>query len=563
MKLIIHEYLSLLKESNELDALLPDLLLAMGIEPFSKPQVGVRQYGVDVAAVGQDEDGIKKLFLYTIKQGNIGRSDWDTNEQSVRQSFNEIEDVYLVNYVKPEHKDLPKKIILCTGGDLKQEMEQTWNAYVSKHNKNGEIEYCFWGGYKLTLLIEKYIFNEQLFPEELRDYARKTLALLSDPDYNLEHYNLLINKVLFGSRYKKSSPNKEIIKTLRLINLFLNVVLSWAKSEGNLKPALYAAERTVLLVWDFIRKNSFFKRKSLITEYVKCYATLRRIYIAYFNKIQPHCFVKDGLSGYGNDFIQESIIIFEQVGIISFLGLMCSADIQANQDENLNVIIKRIIDTLKSLINNHHTSYSPCYDGHIIEISLAIYFLVINNEIKFIENWIRRIIDHVFFAYSKLGKYFPIQSDSFDDLVMLNISNRINKEKMMELSTLIPILAQWCVVLNLTDLYNEIRKGVSKFFPDCIMQIWYPDEDSEQYIYMSNASLESGIVEAPIELPQNMGELITRIKKVQERTIKLEQISSIREGILLVAILSSRHYRTPPLPFLWQGIVLHETPNGS
>lgn len=52
MKLIIREYLSLLKESKELDWLIPDLLLSMGIEPFSYPQIGVRQYGVDVAAVG-------------------------------------------------------------------------------------------------------------------------------------------------------------------------------------------------------------------------------------------------------------------------------------------------------------------------------------------------------------------------------------------------------------------------------------------------------------------------------------------------------------------------------
>ena len=56
MKLIIREYLSLLKESNELDRLLPDLLLMMGIEPISHAQVGVRQYGVDLAAVGEYQD---------------------------------------------------------------------------------------------------------------------------------------------------------------------------------------------------------------------------------------------------------------------------------------------------------------------------------------------------------------------------------------------------------------------------------------------------------------------------------------------------------------------------
>ncbi len=65
MRLVIREYLSMLKESGELDALLPDLLLSMGITPLSKAQVGVRQHGVDVAGVGPDpeDENIVKLFL--------------------------------------------------------------------------------------------------------------------------------------------------------------------------------------------------------------------------------------------------------------------------------------------------------------------------------------------------------------------------------------------------------------------------------------------------------------------------------------------------------------------
>lgn len=45
MKLIIREYLTLLKESGELDRLLPDLLLSMSIPPISRAQKGVRQEG--------------------------------------------------------------------------------------------------------------------------------------------------------------------------------------------------------------------------------------------------------------------------------------------------------------------------------------------------------------------------------------------------------------------------------------------------------------------------------------------------------------------------------------
>ena len=162
MKLIIREYLALLKESKELDRLLPELLLMMGIEPISLPQVGVRQFGVDVAAVGEYENQEKTLFLFTIKQGNLGRSDWSTDEQSIRQSLEDIIDVYLQNHIRSEHTQLKKKIILCTGGNLKQELDQNWSKYTTKYTIDGELEFEFWGGDKLAILIEEYMFNEQI-----------------------------------------------------------------------------------------------------------------------------------------------------------------------------------------------------------------------------------------------------------------------------------------------------------------------------------------------------------------------------------------------------------------
>ena len=44
MKLIIREYLAGLRERDELDALLPDLLSQMGLDVFSKPAVGGRHW---------------------------------------------------------------------------------------------------------------------------------------------------------------------------------------------------------------------------------------------------------------------------------------------------------------------------------------------------------------------------------------------------------------------------------------------------------------------------------------------------------------------------------------
>lgn len=126
MKLILAQYLSTLKERGEFDKLLPDLLIAMDYVPISKPQTGVRQYGVDLAAVGiSPEDGIRELLLFVIKCGDIGRNDWDSGPQSVRQSLNEVFDVYLKTHVEPDHELLRKRIVLATTGGLNKKRRLT------------------------------------------------------------------------------------------------------------------------------------------------------------------------------------------------------------------------------------------------------------------------------------------------------------------------------------------------------------------------------------------------------------------------------------------------------
>ena len=64
MKLIIREYLASLRERDELDAILPDLLSEMGFTIISKPARGTKQHGVDIAAVGYNEAGEKCVYLF-------------------------------------------------------------------------------------------------------------------------------------------------------------------------------------------------------------------------------------------------------------------------------------------------------------------------------------------------------------------------------------------------------------------------------------------------------------------------------------------------------------------
>ena len=130
--LVIAEYLRTLKERNELDRLLPDLLIEMGYVPIARPQTGNRQFGVDIAARGTNPDtGKAELLLLVIKQKDIGRAEWDGGDQAIRPSLNEIFDVYLKSHVEAEDIGKPVRIAVVTNGQRKQTIQAGWSGYVN------------------------------------------------------------------------------------------------------------------------------------------------------------------------------------------------------------------------------------------------------------------------------------------------------------------------------------------------------------------------------------------------------------------------------------------------
>ena len=60
IRLVLTHYLATLRERNELDALLPELLVAMGHNVLSRAQVGVPQGGVDVLSSLSASDGVEE-----------------------------------------------------------------------------------------------------------------------------------------------------------------------------------------------------------------------------------------------------------------------------------------------------------------------------------------------------------------------------------------------------------------------------------------------------------------------------------------------------------------------
>lgn len=555
MRLVIREYLAMLKETGEFDALLPDLLLAMNIVPLSKAQPGVRQAGVDLAAVGNDAAGTRTLWLFLLKRGDVGRREWDSQPQSVRQSLEEIKDVYLRNHVGPEHAGLPVKIVTATTGDFKQEIEQNRVGYADI-NKLPNRTYEFWNGDHVAALLEQHLLNEYALPAEARSQLRRALALSGEPDYELEHYFALLKTLLTWDAGDgvPAKTEKECIRSLATTSLALGILVRWSAQEQNLRNALLACERTLLLTWDAIRGRGLAQSKTALQGYSRLVQIYLNTSAEYFNKVQSHLHTENALARYHRESALLTARVLEEIGTIATIGLAHLLWALVTRDEQRMQGAAAIGNSLKAFLTTHPCSGSPCYDGHAIDISLALLFFCFASRPDDAKAWIRDLAPRLTFGF-RSEKWFPIATDSFDDLVAFEIDRKdVDLQKLRETSWMIPTIAQWAAALREDHAYGHLvglREDICK---DTCFQLWYPDEKTDEFRFRGPAHFESGVAEAPIELPAAAEEMRALMKRTRAESPVKEKIqsSATAAGLPWLDFIACRHFRTPVDPSFWQ-----------
>jgi len=557
VRLVIREYLAVLKESGEFDALLPDLLLAMNIVPLSKAQPGVRQAGVDVAAVGNDDAGERALWLFLLKRGDLGRRDWDSQLQSVRQSLDEIKDVYLRNHVSPEHAGLPVKIVIATTGDFKQEIDQNRVGYVDA-NKLPNRTYEFWNGDQVAALVERHLLNEYALPAEARSQLRRALALVGQPEYDLEHYFALL-KMLFAwepddAKGVAERSEKDCVRSLLTTSLALGILVRWSAQENNLRNAVLACERTLLWGWEAIRSRGLTKSKSILQGYGRLIHIYLSTSVEYFNKVQPHLHMENALARYQRESALLTERVFEEIGMIATIGLSHLLWAVAAKDAERIQGAESIAETLKALITTHPCSGSPCYDGHCTDISLALLFFCFSSRVEDAKTWIPELAARLTFGF-RTAQWFPIATDSFDDLVALEIDRKdVDLKKLKATSWMIPTVAQWAAALHEDQTYTHLTGLRDDACKETCFQLWYPDEKTDQFRFRGPAHYESGVAEAPIDLPATAEGMRAQMRRTRAESPVKESIqsSAAAAGLPWLDFIACRHFRTPLDPSFWQ-----------
>ena len=495
MKLIVEPYLQELGERPELESLVVSLLEKMGLDVYVVPQKGTRQYGVDVAAVGTwPGDTFEAVHLLTIKAGDITRKNWDSGGvEDVRPSFNEIEDVYLKQRIRPQDEGKQVKVYICCGGRVRQEVDGNVTAYMTEMIKRHEHDHLsveVLDGPRLTSLLMQYLFDERVFVSGNQGLLKRCLATIDEPDLVERYFLELLPSVL---REKNSFGNPLSISqkmdcVCRLL-LCLGVLVQQALKVKHLEGVFRIVERSVVNVVGYLSLDSARSERSVrqVFSAISLYDRIALSYLENLEKLSGKQYLF-ALAVGGNE-VDVNLCFFNVLARMAEYGVFLlrhyrhveeTVGFKNNEDlkkEFYNRII-RVADCLCGLIRNNTIACQPLKDSQHYAILMALLFLEGVDRARFAHDWVLTMVNTIENMFD-VNKGYPTISLSYEDLLE-HVEKPLSTEKQKQAlrsGELYPSLALFAVLHKWEDVYDAVKKLVKEHVPSMSLQLWFIDEE--------------------------------------------------------------------------------------
>ena len=558
MKALLKQYLTSLKERDELDVILPDILSEVGFTVISRPKRGTKQYGVDVAAIGTwPKTGGKALFLLSIKSGDLKRTDWDVGQQALRPSLNEILDYYISKHIPKRYQDLPVVIAMCFGGDIHEDIRPTVDSFVDKHTVALQIEFEEWNGDYLADLIATGLLREKIFPREVQSNFRKAVAFVDEPQVCLTHFYGVIAE-LASQDFKTKAAR---LTAGRQIYLAAWTIFVWCRDVKNLEAAYLCSELAVLWTWDLTR-DQFEKRSKVATELEsavnKIIQLQRSIGGGYLEEhVYPLTEARDALASSvpSSSPLDVNLKLFDAMGRVALHGFWIlltrnrlPEDTADEVLQQFNVEIERVERTLLNMVDNNPVYFTPIKDDHAIEIMLACLFLAQRGSHNFIHKWVEQITYATIMAYRR-GGYYPCTLQEYADLAEHPQPSEEYRREVTAGSILFPTLAIWLAIVRHEQALSDLADFSTEDMEHCTFQLWLPDAATEEHLYRNSA--RHGVGLDGFNLENGSGKVIELIEKEIEASKAFYELSASRADLWPVIMMACRHYRLPLPPHFW------------
>ncbi len=554
MKLLIRDYLASLRERDELDAILPDLLSELGFNVYSRPQRGTSQLGVDIAAVGKDDDGEKKLFLFSVKQGDLTRQDWDGNPQALRSSLDEILDAYIPHRIPARYKGLKIVICLAFGGDVNEQVREKLTGFIDR-NTTARITFDEWNGDKLAEMILKGILREEILPKPLRSSFQKAVAMVDEPNVSYEHFRRLAGDLCQAGIVS----GKARVRAARQLNICLWILFVWARSAGNIESPYQVSELAMLTAWELLRPtlgSNGRETKALsivVRQMIELHLTISLEFIE--QRVLPYAEVRHGISMAtgSRSSLDVNLALFKVLGRIGLAGLWLHWIGERSNETHQEQVRHSVVQLTQmglELIRNNPVLFLPIADSQGTSISLFLQlWLASGLDATGVTSWLQEMASRLIFTIRTRGRYTCSFSD-YRDLAdhPRNRSDEYFKEAMAG-STVVPLLAAWLHALGATDAVDALTRLVQKELKECTLQLWLPDALSEEKLYMGGSSHGRALC----GLPLNRGgrQLIATIAEACRMDVDLQNLSPIKSGFWPVIMVACHHHQLPIPPGFW------------
>jgi len=515
------------------------LLLFDGYETHNLPKTGERQYGVDVLANKED-----KVFLFVLKQQNISRRTWDSDPDSVRQSLNDIFDVYLPSILPTNWKEKDINIVVATNGYLADAVRISWEGFQRSHISANDIKilYDFWDIDKFVSLCDQHAFNEHLFGKSLHSDLRKVLYFMDESDFKYDYFEKIIDVYIdqINEVYGNSNRFK---KRISAMHMCVSLIGQWAYDKKNFKVAISVLEYTLIKYWAFLKGNQLLGMEKYIEWLHRFLKQYEKFNVFFLKEIQTVCDVEYGIPYYNP--LEHRILLYEVIGRLCSYGiyLFFKYLFRKNDMRQVNTIVNTLILLLK---NNPDFKY-PIYDNQIIELYMLLLLLLKSNKYSDLKLLLSTLVSAIECNYLHCHKY-PAPSDQYDEALLIEMQEGGGA---YEASALFGGLLEWICLIEDVERYNELVNFLKKDFPGLTCQTWQVNHNEEISLYNKNATYNAGV---SVVLDLNLD--IKRQKEILlncNDTVQFEDFSFNEYSFPSLSIITSRYFNYPVLPQFWRG----------
>lgn len=551
MKLIVRQYLASLKERDELDAILPDILTELGLTVLSRPGRGTKQDGVDIAAYGSLKGEEEKVYLFSVKSGDLTRSEWvGASEQSLRWSLDQIIDVYIRTKIPEEYKD--KKIVICLtfGGDIKEQVRSDVVGYIAR-NSDDKISFEEWNGDRLADYVLRTFLREELFFDKSRSLLRKSIALLDEPESSFKFFKSLISEVL---------KQKDKLKVLRQLNICLWILYSWGRDVGNIEAPYLAAELVLMKSWELSKDSLGKKGKTanyIFEAHKSIFLTYSKINVEFIAfKTYPLVEHQHALSYAveSSNQLDINLKLFDLLGRMGIYGLwlLWTLDHANDEDDSTKEQIMEEIKTheknILMMIENNPLLFSPYKDDHAIDISLVLLFLMgVGVEWEKLYRWLDGITFFSIFNF-QTNQQYPSVLRSYAQLLNHPQAGDYYKKDVTSGSILYPYISLISAICGYEEIYKNIADFKKEHLQHCNFQFWYPDEKTEELLLSEDNYHGAVLSNVPIEKGQK--EFLKIVFEECQQTDFFKNLTPWKYSRWPLILIACRHNRIPvPLHF--------------